>query len=520
MKLVTAAQAKELDRAAIVGRGIPGLSLMERAGAAVARCAAGMIREGRLLPRVLLFAGKGNNGGDAFVAARCLRAEGIETRTVLLTHRGDGARDALESLRQLEAEGGEVVSAETPDALPALREDAVSFGLLVDGVLGTGVSGKVTGQAAAAIALLRELRAPVLAIDLPSGLDATTGAVCGAAVRASATVAMGLPKTGMAAGEGPAHCGRIRVADIGFPADLIEAAGGTGDLVVEADLYGLFPPRTRDAHKGDFGHILIVAGSPGMAGAACLAASGALRSGAGLVTIAAPRSLNPVLALKPIEAMTLPLPETAGGALGSEAGETILRAAARFDAAVIGPGLGRSPETEEMVRTLVLSLRVPMVIDADGLHALCAETAVLGRARAPLVLTPHVGEMARLAGCGTSAVLADRRGTAEGFARLRGLVLVLKGAQTLVASPDAEASINASGNPGMATGGSGDVLSGVIAAFLGQGMAPRDAARAGVFVHGDAGDRAAARLGERGMIASDIVDRLPAAIEALVRRRW
>lgn len=520
MKLVTAAQMRELDRAAIVGRGIPGLDLMERAGAVVARCAAAMIREGRLRPRVLLCAGKGNNGGDAFVAARRLRAEGIAVRMLLFAHRGDIARDAIENLRRYEAEGGETTSVETPAELAAFREDAASYGLAVDGILGTGAAGEVSGQAAAAIGFIRELRSPVLAIDVPSGLDATTGAVRGIAVRAAATVAMGLPKTGMVSGDGPAHCGRIRVADIGLPPDLVEAVEGAGDLVVEADLQSLFPPRSRLAHKGDFGHVLVVAGSPGMTGAACLAASAALRSGAGLVTVAAARSLNPVLAAKLTEAMTLPLPETREGALGGEAGEEILRAADRFDAAVIGPGLGRRPETVAMVRALIAALRVPTVVDADGLYALAGDPSILKGAQAPLVLTPHPGEMARLAGGDAAGVLRDRRGAAEGFARLHGAVVVLKGMQTLVVSPGGGVSINASGNPGMATAGSGDVLSGVIASFLGQQMDQRDAARAAVFVHGDAGDRAAMRLGERGMTASDIVERLPAAVEALVRGDW
>lgn len=520
MKLVTAAQMKEIDRVAIVVRGIPSLDLMERAGSAVARCAAAMIRGGRLRSRVLLFAGKGNNGGDAFVAARHLRAEGIATRTVMLAMRGDIARDALENLRRLEGAGGEVAIVETAAEIGALRESAGSFDLVIDGILGTGVSGTVGGIYAAAIALIRGLRAPVIAIDVPSGLDATTGRVCGTAVRATATVTMGLPKTGMIAADGPEHCGRIRVADIGLPEDLVRGAAGSGELVVEQDLYGLFPPRARVSHKGDYGHVLVVAGSPGLTGAACLAAEAAMRSGSGLVTVAAPRSLNPVLEAKLTEAMTLPLPETAEGALGTKAGDEILRGAERFDVAVIGPGLSRRPETAEMVRRLVAGLRIPMLVDADGLNAFAEDASAMENAAAPVILTPHPGEMARLARCGIAGVLTDRAGAASGFAAAHGVTLVLKGTQTVVASPDGTVSVNASGNPGMASGGTGDVLSGVIASLAGQGMKPLDAARAGVFIHGDAGDRAAARRGERGMIASDIVDRIPDALEALARGRW
>lgn len=520
MKLVTAAQMRELDRAAIVGRGVPSLGLMERAGAAVARCAAGMIRAGRLRPRVLLFAGKGNNGGDAFVAARHLQSDGITTRTILLARRGDVSRDSLENLRRVEGAGGEVVSAETAAELDAQREAAGSFDVVVDGILGTGVSGTVAGHLAEAIRLIRSLRAATIAIDLPSGLDATSGAVCGVAVRASATVAMGLPKKGMVSADGPEHCGRIRVADIGIPGDLLGAVRGEGELVVEQDLYALFPPRARQSHKGDYGHLLIVAGSTGMAGAACLAAAGALRSGAGLVTVAAPRSLVPVIAAKLTEAMTLPLPETRGGALGKGAGEELSRASGRFDVALIGPGLSRCAETAGMVRGLVASFRIPMLVDADGLNALAEDSSTLGRASAPVILTPHPGEMARLMGCGAGEVLRDRVGAASGFAAAHRAVVVLKGAQTVVAPPDGAASFNASGNPGMASGGSGDVLSGVIASLLGQGLKPVAAARAGVFVHGDAGDRAAAERGERGMTASDLAGRLPEALEALARGRW
>lgn len=520
MKLVTAAQMRELDRAAIVVRGIPSLALMERAGAAVARCAEAMVRRGGLRPRVLLFAGKGNNGGDAFVAARHLQAAGISTRTILLARRGDVSRDALENLRRVEGAGGQVVSAETAAELKAQREEAGSYDLVVDGILGTGVSGAVAGHLAEAIALIRALRAPTIAIDVPSGLDATTGAVCGTAVRATATVAMGLPKAGMVAADGPEQCGRIRVAEIGLPDDLVRAAKGVGYLVVEQDLYALFPPRARVSHKGDYGHVLVVAGSPGFAGAACLAATGAMRAGAGLVTVAAPASLVPVLASKLTEAMTLPLPETADGALGKNAGEEILGAAERFDAAVIGPGLSRRPETAEMVRRLVAALPVPMVVDADGLNALAGDDAAFTSASAPVILTPHPGEMGRLMGCETREVLQDRVGAASSFAAAHGVLVVLKGAQTVVAPPDGAASFNASGNPGMASGGSGDVLSGVIASLVGQGLKPRDAARAGVFIHGDAGDRAAAARGERGMIASDLVERLPEAMEALARGRW
>jgi len=520
MKLVTAEQMRELDRVAIRERGIPSMDLMERAGAAVARCAASVIADGGLRRRVLLFAGKGNNGGDAFVAARHLEAEGIKTKTILLSGRGDITGDARENLQRLEQMGADLVRAETLEELEGLRECAAAFDLVIDGILGTGVKGNVSGHFAGAIVFICGLHRVVVAIDVPSGLDATSGRACGVAVRASATVTMGLPKLGLVRADGIEHSGRIRVADIGLPEDMVRNAPGEGDLTVEQDLYNLFPPRRRVSHKGDYGRILIVAGSPGMAGAACLAASAAMRAGSGLVTVAVPRSLNPILEVKLTEAMTLPLPETAGGTLGKEAGEAILRVADRFDIAVIGPGLSRHPETVRMVRMLAANLPAPMLIDADGINALAEDVSILKKITSQVILTPHPGEMARLLKRDTAAILSDRLAAAGGFARDYGITLVLKGALTVVATAEGGTSINASGNPGMASGGSGDVLSGVIASFWGQGMSPADAARAGVFIHGDAGDRAALRLGERALIATDIIERLPAAIESLAYRRW
>ena len=520
MKLVTAEQMRELDRIAIHERGIPSIDLMERAGGAVARCAASMIADGGARRRVLLFAGKGNNGGDAFVAARQLEAEGLKTKTIMLSGRRDITGDARENLQRLEQTGADVVSAETLEELEKLKECAGAFDLVIDGILGTGVKGKVAGHFAEAICFICGLHKMVVAIDLPSGLDATSGRACGVAIRASATITMGLPKIGLILADGLEHSGRIRVADIGLPEDMVRNAPGEGELTVEQDLYTLFPPRKRVSHKGDYGRILIVAGSPGMTGAACLAASAATRAGAGLVTAAVPRSLNPIMEVKLTEVMTLPLPETAAGTLGNEAGEAILRVAGRFDIAVIGPGLSRQPETVQMVRMLVANLRTPMLIDADGLNAIAEDVSVLRKRESQVILTPHPGEMARLLRRDTADILNDRLAAAEGFARDYGITLALKGALTVVATAEGGLSLNASGNPGMASGGSGDVLSGVIASFWGQGMSADDAARAGVFVHGDAGDRAALLLGERALIASDIIDHLPAAIESLACRRW
>jgi hydroxyethylthiazole kinase-like uncharacterized protein yjeF len=520
MKLVTAEQMRELDRIAIKERGIPGLDLMERAGSAVARCALEMITQARLDGVVFLFAGKGNNGGDAFVAARHLESRGIQTRTVLLCNRGEVKGDALENLLRLESGGAEVVVAETLEELENLKGGAERAALVIDGILGTGVKGNITGHLAEAIFFIGGLHRSVLAIDVPSGLDATSGKMCGVSVRAAVTVTMGLPKSGLVAEDGLECSGRIRVADIGLPDDVVEGVRGDGNLIVEQDLYEFFTPRRRVSHKGDYGKLLIVAGSPGMTGAACLAAEGALRAGAGLVTVAVPEGLNSAMEVKITEAMTLPLKETAEGTLGDDAGREIRRLADRFDLFIIGPGLSRHEETIRMVKTLVGELDAPIVLDADGLNAFAGDAGILKRAKGELIVTPHPGEMARLVGRGIADIMEDRLIAASSFAREAGAVVVLKGALTVVAGPDGSVSLNTSGNPGLASGGSGDVLSGIIGSFEGQGMRALDAARAGVFVHGDAGDRAAASLGERSVIASDVVNHIPASIEYLVRRGW
>ncbi|MEJ2746276.1 MAG: bifunctional ADP-dependent NAD(P)H-hydrate dehydratase/NAD(P)H-hydrate epimerase, partial [bacterium] len=401
---------------------------------------------------------------------------GIKTKTVLLSDRNDVGGDAKENLRRLEATGAELAAAETTKALACLMESAAEFDLVIDGILGTGVKGDVSGHFAEAISFINGLRKLVVSIDVPSGLDATSGRACGIAALASTTVTMGLPKTGLVRLDGVEQSGRIRVADIGIPDDMVRDVAPEGELTVEQDLYHLFDQRRRASHKGDYGRILMVAGSPGMTGAACLAASAAMRSGSGLVTVAAPRGLNPILEMKLTEAMTLPLPETAAGS--------------------------------------------PMLVDADGLNALAEDVGILKKIKAPVILTPHPGEMARLLGKDTTSIPGDRIAVAGGFARDYGVTMVLKGALTVVADTGGHAYVNASGNPGMASGGSGDVLSGVIASLWGQGMSPTNAARAGSFVHGDAGDRAMLCLGERAFIASDVIDDLPRAIEGLVRRKW
>ena len=357
---------------------------------------------------------------------------------------------------------------------------------------------------------------PVIAVDIPSGISGSSGKVLGNAVRADLTVTFASAKFGHILYPGAGHVGRLKIVDIGIPSEIVEKAAGA-EFVDSSVAARLIKQRDPSAHKGSFGHILIIAGSTGHTGAAALAASGAVRSGAGLVSLAIPASLNQILEQKTTEAMTLPLPDCARGYLASDALDPIRSALHGRDVMALGPGISRQRETSDLVRQLVREVKIPLVIDADGLNALSEDTSLFTESISPsIVLTPHPGEMARLCGVTVAEVEADRVGVARDFAVNHGVFLVLKGARTVIAAPDGAVAINGSGNPGMASGGMGDVLTGIIAALLGQDYPPFDACRLGVFVHGLAADLSAAEKGMIGLIASDVVERLPYAFKKLL----
>ena len=520
MKVVTPTQMREIDRRSIEDLGIPGRDLMERAGAAVAAAVESLLPPDRSEPFVILLAGKGNNGGDALVAARLLSEKGIKTLTLLMAEALALKGDAALNLDRLAREKFPLEELVDGKGLDILRENLPKADLIVDGIFGTGFKGSARGMVAEVIKLVNQTTRArpviqVIAIDIPSGLDGETGKVAGEAIRADRTVTMGLPKTGMVRGDGLNCCGLVVVADIGFPPAVIDEVSPDLELVTGSELSGLIPPRPRSSHKGDYGHLLILAGSPGMTGAAALASMAALRSGAGLVTLGIPESLNPILEEKCTEIMTLPLPETSAGTLSPDAIPPILDFCRKIDVVALGPGLSRNPETGELVGELVKSCPVPMVIDADGLNLISRDVSMLKKAASPLILTPHPGEMCRLTGLAKDELFGDREDAARGFAREYNLTLVLKGAGTLIATPSGQLWINLNGNPGMATGGTGDVLTGLIAGFRAQGLMNEDAARLGVFVHGAAGDRAADKVGEISLIASDLLNEVPAVLKFL-----
>lgn len=519
MKIVTADQMRELDRRAIEEFGAPGHVLMDRAGRGVAEAVRYLARmAGLVAPPVHVIAGRGNNGGDGFVAARYLKEAGFRVDVRLAGTAADVRGDALAHLDRMRTAGVELSEwrdeAEWEKAPPLLAGS-----IMVDGVLGTGASGRPRGPAAGAVAFMNRSsdRSLVVAIDIPSGLNADTGKAGGEAVRADLTVTLGLPKCGLIEAAALEFVGALEVVDIGIPSALVDAIESEVEFIAADDLRPLLRRRARNAHKGDFGRILVIGGSVGYSGAAAMAARAAVRTGAGLVTVLAPSGVASAIAGFVPEAMVYPAPESAAGFLCAQSLARWERGINDFDVALIGPGLTAREETRELVDRVLRESRVPVVVDADALNV-CAGRVVMLKRPCPIVITPHPGEMARLLGCKPAQVQADRTAAAIRAAETMGVVTVLKGAGTIVALKDRPPQINLTGNPGMASGGMGDVLGGMIAALAGQGLNVFDAARMAVFLHGHAGDCVAWRTSQAGLCATDVIEALPQAIRHLTPR--
>lgn len=510
LPVFTAQEMRALDQHAITQLRIPGPRLMEAAGRGAARAiqaSFGLLRR----KRVVICCGKGNNGGDGFVVARELRKAGVGVRVFLLAGVHEVKGDAALMLGIYRKRGGKIEEVTQKEELGALKEALQSADLVVDALLGTGLTGAATGLYAAAIELINTSGRPVAALDLPSGLSADQGTLLGPTVRASLTLTFAGCKRGLLLYPGASWAGQLRVVDIGIPQSALWQGASVFQLEL-SDVAALLPRRPVDAHKGTFGHLLVVAGSVGKTGAAAMTGRAALRSGVGLVTIAAPVSQQPVIAALGMETMTEPLPETPGQSIAQKAKERILELAARTDAVALGPGVSLDPETQGLVRELVRELECPTVVDADGLTALAGHLDLLKGSPAPRCLTPHPGEMARLVGTLVKEIQADRIGAVEAFCRRLSVFLVLKGAGSAIGDPEGKIFLNPTGNPGMASGGSGDVLTGMIGAFLARGMSPLQALQAGVCLHGLAGDLARDDKGEEGLIAGDILEAIPLAI--------
>jgi NAD(P)H-hydrate epimerase len=512
----TAEEMRRLDRRAITELGLPGAVLMENAGRGAGRAilaAAPSLGVSRGA-RVAVVCGKGGNAGDGFVVARWLKGRGARPLVWLACPPGEITGDAALKLMALRRSGVRASPVQDP---ARLVDELRGVDLVIDALLGTGARGTPAGAIAGAIDAINTAGRPIVALDVPSGLPADGGPPPGPAIRAALTVTFAGLKRGLVTGPGLDFAGRLEVVDIGIPA--AEVSRGVTTFLLEAgDVARHLPPRPRTAHKGTLGHLLIVAGSLGKTGAAALAAGGALRSGVGLVTVATAVSQQPVLAGLVVEAMTAALPETAAHSVAFKAMEAIVDLAASRDAVAIGPGLGLDTDTRALARELVRMLDLPLVIDADGLTALAGDLEPLDVAPAARCLTPHPGEMARLLGTTVAEVERDRVGIARRLATEHRASVVLKGGGSVIAVPTGEVYISPTGNPGMASGGTGDVLTGMVGAYLARGLPPAAALQTAVYLHGRAGDLAAARLGQEALVASDVIATLPEAILELQSR--
>ena len=513
-RLVTGQQMAAIDRRAISG-GIAGADLMEAAGRGVIQVLQESLESlsGRSL---VVLCGHGNNGGDGFVVARHAHRLGARVRAFLFSERSAVQGDAAHHLGLTESSGVPIEPVLSSTDLQDVHDALSGCDLAVDGLLGTGISGAARGIVAEGILALESAGCPVLAIDVPSGLNADTGMAEGPCAAAGRTVTFAQPKRGHLFYPGRFLCGQLHLVDIGIPADAVDAEEGRVWWNAACGGGGLLPGRKPDAHKGDCGRVLILAGSQGFTGAAALAARGALRGGAGLVTVGVPESLNDVLEVKLTEAMTFPLPEVRKPrCLALRARGDIRRLLSTADVVAVGPGLGRHRETAELVRHLISDIRVPLVLDADGLNAFEGQADRVKACEADTVLTPHPGEYSRLTGTALDDVQANPLDCALKLAADTGAWVVLKGAPTVIGSPEGEGYVNPSGNAGMAAGGTGDILTGLIASLIAQGLPVGQAACLGVYWHGLAGDLGAEELGQAGLLANDVAEALPRAEKSI-----
>ncbi len=514
MYIVTADEMREMDRQTIENFGLPGRVLMENAGRGAARVLMEKFPD-LSSKRVAIAAGRGNNGGDGFVIARYLTQAGISVTVYLLSDSNRLTGDAADNFKLLGALGIPVKEITDENRFNQVKTEMAHYHIWVDAIFGTGLNSEVTGFFKAVIHYINELNRPILSVDIPSGLHADTGKPCGICIRASITVTFAFPKIGHILLPGAAYTGELHIIDIGIPPHVVKNVPPRHHLMTKDAVRNLVHPRACDIHKGGTGHTLVIAGSPGKTGSAAMTAMSALRAGAGLVTLGIPKSLNPVMEAKSLEVMTLPLPETQNGMHSDKSIETIMALIADKKCLAIGPGMGTDPQTQKLVHFLVKECPVPIVLDADGLNNLADNPGILLSRKSDVILTPHPGEMARMLSTTPKNIQANRIDIARSFAAIYNVHLVLKGARTLIAHPDGHVFINPTGNPGMASAGMGDVLTGMIAGFLSQGYSPQAATHLAVYLHGDAADTVAAGKGPYGYIASDVVSGLPEAIGRL-----
>ena len=508
MYLVTAREMQDMDRKTIESFGLPGLVLMENAGRGATR----MLLE--TFPDIQsktvgIMAGKGNNGGDGFVIARYLHQYGAEVTVYLLSTIEKTKGDAETNLRLLSPMGIPVIELPDPSHFDRNRRRLDDQDIWVDAILGTGLASDVNGFFKDVIDFLNNSGRPVFSVDIPSGLNSDTGQPHGTCINASATATFAFAKSGHIHYPGFCHTKRLGVVDIGIPKHIVNAVAPFQQLVTFEMIHSGFRKRPPDAHKGTTGHLMVLAGSPGKTGAAAMTSLSAMKTGAGLVTLGLPQSTNQVLETLAIEVMTEPLAETGDGTLAEASLDGILRLLEGKTCLAVGPGLGLSEETGSLLEQVLLNAEIPVVVDADGINLLSSRADLLKQISAPVVLTPHPGEMARLTGDSTAHIQRNRTESARKFAVESGVHLVLKGARTVIAHPDGSVFINPTGNPAMASGGMGDVLTGIIAGLITQGYSPEYASIAGAFIHGASADGVMEEKGPVGIMATDVMAAIP-----------
>ena len=508
MKIVNAQQMREIDNKAINDYKIPSIVLMENAGIRTVEVIEDYLGEvsGKA---IVIVAGTGNNGGDGLVIARHLINAGAKVDVFVIGQLADLTTDTLINYNIIKNIKGKLLTLENDDDLDKLMLSIIGADLIVDSIFGIGFKGKLNDYTSQVISMLNWAKAPIIAVDIPSGLEADTGKVPSTAIKATHTITFGLPKIGLILELAKDYVGTLSVADISLPAQLLNDRILKSSLITPQLIRPFLEPRLAETHKGTYGHVLVVGGSIGLTGAVVMTGNAAIRTGAGLVTVAAPESLLPIIHNHLTEVMTSPLAETGQATIALEAKPALENLLGTVSACAIGPGMARYPEALAIVDFVLERSGVPIIIDADGLNAVKKDISILKDRQVPIVLTPHPGEMAGLIGKSIAEIQANRLEVAQEFATEWGVTLVLKGNNTIIATANGETYININGNPGMATGGSGDVLTGIIASLIAQGLNPVQASVAGVYMHGAVGDKVAGLKGQKGMIAGDLIEFLP-----------
>ncbi|KPU43404.1 bifunctional NAD(P)H-hydrate repair enzyme Nnr [Oxobacter pfennigii] len=513
MKIADSKEMKAIDNYAIQNFGIPGIVLMENAAIKVAKHVLGAIfrLKGK---RITLICGKGNNGGDGFAVARLLYVSGIKIDVYLIGNDKDIKGDALINYKILNNIGLKVTSIDAQN-LAELYDNLKSCDIIIDAILGTGTRGEVTGLYKKSIDLINGSQAYVISVDIPSGIDADTGKILGTAVRADKTVTFVIPKIGLYTYPGAAFTGEIAVEDISIPCEAIEKQNISVNLLTPEYIKGLLPVRRKDTNKGSYGRAVIIGGSENMMGAPAMSGLAALKSGAGIVEVCVPQSIKERVAPVLMEAIVHGLDEK-DGTISLSSLDKIKNIIKKASSLSIGPGISKSDDLKKLLFSLIEFSDIPLIIDADGLNILSEDTSILRKAKGQIIITPHPGEMSRLIGKSIDYIQINRTECAREFSSIYNVITLLKGTNTIIAQPSGEVYINPTGNPGMAKGGSGDVLTGIISSFAAMGLKPIGAVNAGVYIHGLAGDLASKELGEYGMKAGDIIEFIPAAIKSIM----